>query len=258
MNHTFKYWIESKDIFGFERELYADPKPEKLEKPVKEFSLARLVTSLGQYHIGTKEPNIRFVNEVQWGEHPGAIRVRIGNKLNVMVERLNVDLQGINRWGCKRFYQIPQEGYGGNEEAVSQEIINVLKEVDMEPLDSANHDYKDLEELAASMSNILKKTSNSLFIFEGTRKNNEDEYIIRFSLRGQGTGWRHQKRIEENHTRLNYNKDHGVIKLSNFNIYSPMKGHEWLQSQQDLQLYFFPSQPMSEIIECISNWMYWY
>ncbi|MCK9458476.1 MAG: hypothetical protein M0R80_02385 [Proteobacteria bacterium] len=258
MKNTFKCWIESKDIFGFERELYADPKPEKLEKPVKEFSLTRLMTSLGQYPLGVKEPNIRFINEIQWGQDPGAIRVRIGNKLCVMVERLNIDLQGMKRWGCKRFYQIPQDGSGGQEESVSQEIMEVIKQVDMEPLDSANHDYKDLEELAASMSNMLKKTSNSLFIFEGTRKNDEDEYIIRFSVRGMGQGWRQQRRIEENHTRLNYNKDHGVIKLSNFNIYSPQKGREWQQSQQDLELYFFPSQPMEEVVECISNWMYWY
>ena len=188
MKHTFKFWIEAKDIFGFERELYADPKPEKLEKPVKEFSLAQLITSLGKYQLGVKEPNIKFINEIQWGEYPGAVRVRIGNKFNIMVERLNVDLQGNYRWGCKRFYQIPQEGFGGNENAVSQEIMEVLKQVDMEPLDSASHDYADLEQLAASMSNMLKKTSCSLFVFEGTRKNNDDEYIIRFSVRGHGQG----------------------------------------------------------------------
>ena len=258
MKHTFKFWIETRDVFGFEKELYADPKPEKTEKPIKEFSLACLITSLGQYPLGVKQPDIKFINEIHWGEEPGAIRVRIGNKLCVMIERRNIDFQGTNRWGCKRFYQIPQTGEGGNEESFAQEIMEVLKAVDFEPLDSANHEYTGLEELAASMSNMLKKTSNSLFVFEGTRKSNDDEYIIRFSVRGHGTGWRHQRRIEENHTRLNYSKDAGVIKLSNFNVFSPMQGHEWLQAQQDLELYFFPSQPTEEMIECIANFMYWY
>jgi len=258
MKHGFKTWCETKDVFGFEKELYADPKPERSEKPVKEFSLIRLMTSLVQYPLSTKNPKIKFINEIHWGQGPGAIRVWLGTGLNVMIERMNTDLQGIDRWGCKKNYQIPQEGSGGTEEGVSQEIMEIIKQIDMEPMDSPNKDYQDLEELAASMGSMLKKTANSLFIFEGVRKVDDDQYIIRFSCRGHGAGWRNQWRIEENHSILSFDKNSGLIKLINCNVKSPMKGHVWEFPPKDLEWCFFPTQDKMEIIEAISNHMYWY
>jgi hypothetical protein len=254
----FKQWCEVHDVFGFEKELYADPKPEQEEKPVKEFSLTLLTNSLGKYPIGVKQPCIKFINEVQWGTGPGAIRVWVGSKLSLIIERMNVDLQGMNRWGCKKVYQIPQSGFGENEESVAQEVMELITQIDKEPLDSAHHDYQNLEELAANMAESLKKTANSLFIFEGVRKVDDSHYIIRFSVRGHGAGWRHQNRIEENHMRLYYDNESGTIRMSNFNVYSPMKGHEWKQPPQDLDLVFFPTQDKEEILEVAACWMYWY
>jgi hypothetical protein len=258
LKHTFKNWVEVHDVFGFEKELYAEPKPEKSEKPIKEFSLTRLTNSLGSYHLGVKEPEIKFINEVWWGQGPGSVRVWIGTGLNVMIERMNVDLQGMNRWGCKRVYQIPQESGGGNEESIAQEIMEVIKQIDMEPLDSAHHVYEDLEELAATMANTLKKTAHNIFIFEGVRKIDETNYIIRFSVRGSGAGWRGQQRIEENQTQLTFDKDSGLLRLTNYNVKSPMRGHLWQLPPKDTDWYFFPTQDKMEIVETICNTLYWY
>jgi hypothetical protein len=254
----FKQWVEVHDVFGFEKELYAEPKSEKGEKPIKEFSLTRLTNSLGQYPLGVKQPDIKFINEIWWGQGPGAMRVWVGTGLNVMIERMNVDLQGMNRWGCKRVYQIPQGGCGGNEESVAQEVMEIIQQIDMEPLDSANHQFEYMEDLAASMANMLKKTAHPVFIFEGVRKVDDVNYIIRFSVRGQGTGWRSHQRIEENQTQLTFDKNSGLIRLTNYNVRSPMRGHTWTLPPKDTDWYFFPSQDKTEIIETICNTMYWY
>lgn len=124
---TFSQWLEAFDIFGFEKELFAEPKNVYDEKPVKGFSYQRLMDNLVKYPIGSKQPKVKHINEICWGEGPGALRLRIGTGLNCQFERMNVDLQGINRWITKKVYQIPQQGYGGHEDAIAQEAISLLK-----------------------------------------------------------------------------------------------------------------------------------
>jgi hypothetical protein len=256
---TFTQWLETHDIFGFDKELYAEPKNVYDEKPVKRFSLQKMMENLSRHSIGSRQPIIQQVNEVRWGEGPGSLRVWIGTGLNVMFERMGVDLQGTNRWITKKVYQIPQSGYGGHEDVVANEALEVLQQINETPLESATREYNELEDLVVSMASNLRKTARSCFIFEGVRKVNDEQYIIRFSVRGQGVETQDQQRVEEHQTLVHYDKESGLIRLIDYNLESPVgKGHKWEFMQADSDWYFAPNQPREEIIETISNTLYWY
>jgi len=259
MTHTgFQKWCEVRDVFGFEKELYAEPKDNNDALPIKRLRLGHLTDDLLRYKLGTKTPQSPFVGHVEWGRGPGAIKVWIGTGLNVMFERLAIDLQGQNRWACKRVYQIPQEGYGGHEDAIAQEIMEVAAEIDKAPPESPNADYNDLESLVVAMSNRLKRVARDIFVFEGTRKVDDNQYIIRFSVRGHGVEAPDQQRVEEHQVRLVFYKDTGVIEVVDYNIESPIGAHTWEIMSKDTGWSYYPSQPPEEIIETIANTMAWY
>lgn len=260
-SYKFKDWLlqEGKDIFGFEKDRAVKKKDERDEKPVNGINLEQISDYLSMHEIGVKRPRIRFVNEVHWGKGPGALRVWFGTGLNVMIERQGVDLNGTPRWYTKKIYQLDQTGYGGFEDAIAYEIIEQLEKIDETELDSAKRDYDDLESLVAHMASAMKRTARPVFIFEGIRKVDRNNYVIRFSLRGHGVEAQEQQRVEENQTQITFDKESGVVRVTNFNIESPVgKDHKWEIMPTDTDLNFFPTQSREEIVETMATTLHWY
>lgn len=260
-SYKFQDWMirEGKDIFGFEKDKAVKRKDDRDEKPVNGINLESISNYLAMHEIGSKRPYIKFVNEIHWGRGEGALRVWFGTGLNVMVERQGQDLNGTPRWYTKKIYQLDQTGYGGFEDAIAFEIIEQLEKIDETQLDSATRDYDELENLVAHMASKMKRTARDVFVFEGIRKIDRNNYVIRFGVRGHGVEAQDQQRVEENQTQVTFDKESGVIRLTNYNIESPVGGgHSWEIMPTDTDLNFFPTQPRDEIVETMANTMHWY
>mgnify|MGYP006908275071 CR=1 FL=1 len=256
----FQYWLvkEGKDIFGFEKNLELEKKKPEDEKPIIQFNVEEMMDLLAMHSLGAKQPFIRFSNEIHWGRGNGALRLWMGTGLNIMIERQGIDLNGTPRWICKRLYQIDPSGYGGFEDAVAEELLEQLKKIDESELDSPSREYEDLEGLVASMASVIRRTARDIFIFEGIRKIDQYNYIIRLGVRGHGIEAQDQQRVEENQTHVSYDKNSGVIRLLNYNVESSKAQHEWAIMVTDTDLNFFPTQTREEIVETIANTLHWY
>lgn len=256
----FKKWIieEFKDVFGFDKEFIPSINNRPSTKPVNTINPEEIMNYLSKHKIGEREPVIKFVNEIHWGSGPGALRAWIGCSLAVMLERQGTDLIGIPRWITKKVLQINKEGVGGDENAISMELLDELEKIDVDPLDSAKNNYNELENLVGTMADVLRRTAKNIFIFEGVRKISDHNYIIRMSVRGQGVEAPDQRRVEENQTRIMYDPETGLIRMNNYNIESPLYGHKWQIMPSDNDWYFCPTQSREEITETLAVTMHWY
>lgn len=262
----FKNWmcLESLADFGFnnDNEPTQEEKDQKAigdSKPIDTFDIEFMMEYLSNQVIGGKKGKMPFVNEVHWGEGAGSLRVWSGTSLCINIDRMGHDLTGCPKWGTKKYFQINRSGYGGHEPAVAQEIVEQLKLLDQKPLDSPSSNYQELESLVSAISEQLRQSSRNIFLYEGVKKKNDNEYIIRFGVRGHGIEAQDQQKVEENHTTVTYDKKTGMIRLINTNIESAVGGgSKWEIMPSDTDWYFFPTQPKNEIVEAIATAMRWY
>jgi hypothetical protein len=210
------------------------------------------------HKLGFKDPTVKFMNEIHWGTGPGSIRVLFGTGLNIMLEKQTTDLIGTPRWITKKVYQLDQSGYGGHEDAIAHELLEQLEKIDQMPPDSPQHDYQELENLVCNIAGSMRRTARSIFIFEGIKKLADNEYVIRMGVRAHGLELWDQRRVIENQTNVTYNPETGVIRMTNYNVASKTKGHEWRMTPSDTNWYFCPTQSREEITETICNAMHWY
>lgn len=270
--YTFKQWLnrwkklfddaaftEWKDIFGFDSDVVMSPKKLLDEKPVDQIDVEYVVKNLSHSPLRSYPPVVKFMNEIHWGNGTGEIRVRITPKMKVLIERLGTDLNGNPRWYCKRVWQLDRSGSGGKEAAIAEEIFEEIQAVDRQEPDSPKRDYQDFQDLVIRIAEQIKKVAAPIFIFEGVRKVNDFNYIIRMSVRGHGVEAPHQRRVEENQTQVVFDKDAGLIRMTNYNLLSEVgRNHSFTISPPDHIWYFFPTQSDKEIANTITNVMYWY
>jgi hypothetical protein len=259
--NVFHNWLlkEGKDIFGFEREIVPVRRNPHDDEPLKTFNIEEVMNYLVTCDVGPLSPKINFVNEIRWGDGSGAIRVRVGTNLDVMIEKQGIDLRGDPRWYTARVYQLRRDGAGGTEVTVANEILDVVKKVAKQPMPSPTNEYVDLENLVFSIANAIRKTGSPIFLFEGIRKIGDNNYIVMLGLRGHGVEHQDQKRVMQNQTHITYSKDTGIIRIFNYNIESPVgKSQNWKLMEADVDWYFAPNQPREEIVETIANTLHWY
>jgi hypothetical protein len=248
---NFKRYLEALADFGFEAKP-AEPvgRPE-MENPINTFNIEQMRDILIERELGPFRPFSRFVNEVQWGYNPGAIRLWVDPKSGVYMDRLGNDLDGTPRWYTNRFYQINRHGYGGYEEVVTQELFDHLEKIQESPNDSPMAGFDGMFDLIRSLTERLRREAKSIFIFDRVQKMHENRYLVCFNLRGQGVQAPQQKRIEKNITDINYYPEGGYLRAINYNYESPLGEHKWEVSGPDIDIVFFPTQPKDEIIDPI-------
>jgi len=260
-NH-FKRWLfrEYKDIFGFDKETGYKRKRDDAEDPINRFDVEAFMSYMKMHDLGVKKAKLPFSSEIIWGEgNSGDIRMRLGTGLSVYIERKGTDLRGESRWFTKKVFQINRDGFGGYEDIVSKELIDVAKRLDETPLEFPKRDYDELENLVSSMATSIKRTARDYFIFEGVRKITDHSYIIRLGVRGAGVEAPDQRRILENQTHITYNQKSGIIRVMNFNVESPVgQAARWELMPTDVDFHFAASQTRDEIIESIADTLHWY
>ncbi len=258
---SFKKYFEATDIFGFE------PKPapqtseddDRLSKPIRQFDVELMMDLLSKKRIGLFEPFMPFLHEIRWGHQPGAIKLEIDTGYTFYIKKLGTDKQGSPRWATKRVFQLNRQGFGGLEDTVAQEIYEQIAKYAASNIESPVEDYKDLEGLVDHIYSKVRRTSKQIFIPEGIRKLHDDAYIIKFGVRGSGVEARNHQRVEQNQTLITYDRQAGTIRVTNYNLESPVGGgHSWDIGTNDLDLYFFPTQDRDEISETVAVHMKYY
>jgi len=261
---TFGHWLrENADIFGFDagdRRHEIQPMPPKLkDEPVDRVNIEEVVKGLARYTVGEKQPHIAFVGEVRWGWGTGSIRVATGSRMKLVIERLGHDLEGNSRWFTEKIYQINRAGFGGHEESIIHDVLGEVKKIDERPMPSPNHEYDGLENFVSALANSYKRTARDIFLYEGIKKVDDENYIIRMAVRGSGVEHQDQRRVLENQTFVNFSPSRGVLRIFNYNVESPVgNAPQWRLMPSDVDWYFTPNQSRDEILEALSTHMHWY
>lgn len=254
MKLKFRNWLEAvEDIYGFEDK---EPEDERVDDlPIKSFSIHRLLNELSDYTIGELVCYRNFVDQVQWGNEPGALRVRLTPNLGVILERMTSDLQGKPFWITKKLFKLRNQEFAGRESTVAAEINHHIQEISKESLDSPSANYN-LYPLAIRLADRVKKHIHNMFIYEEFKKINENNYNILFSLVGAGvgrllgsgnqTGWTPAGIID-----ISYNPERGSIKGILNTISVDNDTDSWRIDVPYFLSEFAPSQPAEEIITTI-------
>lgn len=256
----FKRFFEGTDIFGFDHDRAKDePDDNMLSRPIRQFDLEVMMEILARKDINGTEPYMPFMNEIRWGNHPGAIKLEVDTGYTFYIKKLATDRQGNPRWVAKRVFQLNRQGYGGLEDAVAHEVYEHLKNYSDSMIEAPVEEYKDLENLVQHIYNKVKRTSKNIFIPEGIKKISEHVYIIKLGVRGHGVQEMDQMRTEQNQTMVSYDPAQGTIRITNYNLSSPVGGpHDWQIGVNDFDLYFFPTQDRDEISETVSVHLKYY
>lgn len=257
---SFKKFFEAVDIFGFDRkEPESAEEVGMLSEPIHQFDVELMMDLLSKKRLGILESITDFPNVMQWGSQPGAIKLEVDTGYRFSIKKLGIDKVGNPRWVTKKMFQLNRNGYGGYEDSVAQEVFESLEDVSKTNIESPVEDYKDLEKLVTNIYSKLKRTSKSIFIPEGVKKLHDDAYVIKFGVKGQGLEARSQQRVEQNQTLVTYDRAQGTIRITNYNLTSPVGGgHEFKINQNDLDVYFFPTQDRDEISEVVAVRMKYY
>lgn len=259
---NFKVWVEStwNPPKRWRRRVEAkEPDNPRKGLPILPFKAGMMMQELSNYSINNLEPKMKYSNEVHWGDGPGAMRIYIGTGLNVVLERMIIDKSGKNRWITKKVYQINQNAYSGLESSVVTEILDKILKVNESKLDSFKNEFISIENLVGKIYNSIIRTAKPIFKGQGIKKVNENTFIIRLMVKGQGAGAPGHNRILENQTTVFYDDTTGIIRMINTNLETPMgSGGKWEIREADTDFKFLPTQSSEEIAETISNTLHWY
>lgn len=257
---SFRRFFESKDIFGFETEKEKDqPLDPMLMDPIKTFDVELMIELLSKKKIGAYKPVSDYMNEIRWGSQPGAIKLEVDTGYGFLFKKLGTDKQGNPRWYTKRIYQLNRNGYGGMEDSVAQEVYENLERFVEGGIDAPQEEYSDLDSLVRHIYSKMRRNAKIMFIPENIKKLNDNAYLLCFGVRGHGLEFRNQQRVEQNQTLVSYDESQGTIRICNYNLLSKVGGpHEFKISQNDLDLYFFPSQSRDEIADAVATFMKFY
>lgn len=251
----FKKFIESRDIFGFEPKVSDAGGDGMFEKPIHQFDLELMMEYLSHKSIGANEPYSKFMNEINWGSLPGSIKLEVDTGYTFYIKKLGIDRQGSPKWVTKKMFQLNRQGYGGMEDAIAQEIYQKLETASEGAYDGPQEGFSDddLKSLVLHLYEKSKHVMKNIFVPMGIKKLQENAYVFSMEVRGGGCETQGQRRIEQNQTTVTYDKSQGTIRVFNYNVESPVGGpHKWEIMENDIDLYFFPSQSREEISDCLA------
>jgi hypothetical protein len=255
----YKDFMEWKDIFGFDSKPKVQQKEPKAKTPTQKFDVETMCQHLSEQKLGEKDPSLKFIDVVQWGEGEGSIKIRLGTGINVFIERLSHDLQGSPHWLAKKIYQINREGYGGYEVYVANELMSEVIKINEKKLDTPKNKWENIEKLIVDMASRLRSVARSIFIFEGITKLKDNHYVICFSVRGHGVEAPDHRRVIQNQTDVVFEEDAGLLKIVNTNVEAGVgSSNKWEIMPADSITRFAPTQSNEEIIETIATVLKYY
>ena len=243
-----------KDIFGYERASKRDEtRPNSMY--AKTLNTEIVMSELSRLPVHNKEPMVEWHDTIAWGSGmPGTLKLVVSplGSLKATIRKLVVDEEGQNTWVCKKVYPLNLR-----EGRTEQDWVGVfhddLKKIAMEGQDGGAKNFPRLDRFMINLGGKIKQNAPLIFVFEGIRRSDEDNYIIYMSYRGQGVQRRDQRRCEQFNVSVGFCKTRGLLHIWGYDVSSPMRGHKWEVRPAEWNEYFTPSQGEKDIIESVIN-----
>jgi len=254
----FKRFYEAVDIFGFEggRNAVEDEAHKELENyPIRQFDVELMMKLLVRKKLGLHEADYSgFMNEISWGgERPGAMSLKVDTGYTFHIRRLNYDLEGNKRWATKKLFQLNRRGLAGYEDIIANEIYETIEKLNQNEIDHPKPKFENLEKLTHKVSQAMRRVSNPIFIFRGIKKLSETCYHVVFECRAGGVEAQDQQTVDANVTQISFDETTGTVRINNYNLESGTgRERKFEIMPDDINMYFFPTQPMEEICDCIA------
>ena len=254
---------EFNDIFGFEAEYPQFEKKEDDGKPIKRLDSGAVLDELAKSPLGTKQPTHTWHDMIEWGNgRNGDIKVTFSplGSFKATIKKRQMDLEGNTVWICKKvmplnaasFPDQPVSKPSKSESEIAGDIYENLLKIDKEFMNASEHEF-DMEDLVVEVAQRVKIYAPQLFIFNGCRKIDENNYIIYLGVRGQGVERRTARRVEQFDINMSFSRKTGIIRVWGCDISSPTKGHKWESRPAEWNENFATYQSKNEIAESIVN-----
>lgn len=255
----YKEWAD----YGFEKKSILGPQggtqPIKGDVPLNPLKPEQIIdelTHLGP--LGIYEPRAR-PDIVEWGQDFGAMRVEFSplGSSKIFARRQIKDLKGEATWVCKFVWPMTNENKINDKEAtVAHDIYENLQKLSMTMIDSPKRSYPDFEKLVNKITDSVRMEYPSYCMFPaGSKKINEHYFKIYFEYRGHGQArMRHRNaRSEQFDIDIFWDKQKGMLRVWGYNIDSESSQHSWKVQPSEWDEWFAPTQPIEEIVECVSK-----
>jgi len=256
---TFRQWLESRDIFGFEGKREERPKA-KDEDPIVPMNAEVIIETMLDTEIEGRKAFSDYPDQVQWGREPGAMQMVISplGSFKSIVRKLQTNLKGESVWVCKKIipYRDIMHSNLRFDEAFAMDLFEQIEEISKGEIEAPVWDYNGLEPLTLKIANrcIRKDVLPDIFVFRGVREIKKNEnYLIFFEPRGQGVEAPGSARVEQFVIDMSYDGSTGMIRSFGHDIQSPTKGHLWYPQPSEWDEYFSPTQDQNEVIQAISS-----
>ena len=260
MTKSFRKWLvsEGKDLFGFEDARPVAKKRMDDDLPVTPISADIILEYMQTRSLGDQECFSDSHDEVQWGRHPGAVRMVISplGSFKTIIRKLQNDLLGEDVWVCKQILPF-KEILNASErldERVAEQIFERIEECWRDDIEAPSHDYNGLERLAVKVAESARRkgTIPEIFVYRGVRMIEKDRhYNIHFEVAGQGVEAPGSSRVEQFSIEMAYDRESGMIRSFGNNIQSPTRGHVWYPQPSEWDEKFSPSQDEDQIVAAI-------
>ena len=263
---NFKHWLNEsyQDLFGFDNAMDAEKlialkKPD--DKPIMHFQINQMMEDLASRHLGHKFGFQRFVNQAQWGETNGAIRVVVGSQHTIHIERLTSNMQGDPTWITKRVFRINLTEYSRNYQPVAEAIYDQVEDIFNEGLEGPSRKFSTdaLADLVDDIVDKVKERGHDVFVYDKVKKVNENNYIVQFNARGGGVGalfkTRNEARINQFMIDISYNENYGMLHAMLSTVQSGDEGTSWELTPSIFEGWYSPNQRPHEIMETILTTM---
>lgn len=255
---TFRQWLESRDIFGFEGKREERPR-EVDEDPIVPMNAEVIIETMLGTDIEGRKAFSDYPDQIQWGREPGAMQMVISplGSFKSIVRKLQTNLKGENVWVCKKIipYKDIMHSNVRFDEAFAMDLFEQIEKISKGGMEAPVYDYNGLESLVLKIANrcVRKDVMPEIFVFRGVRaiKKNEN-YVIFFEPRGQGVEAPGSARVEQFMIDMSYDGKTGMVRSFGHDVQSPTRGHVWYPQPSEWDEYFSPAQSPTEISEAIA------
>lgn len=258
MELNFKKWALAEWAkFGFEKERMISRKNAKDENPINPIDSHQIIDELRRMPaLGFDRPHHVWTDVIQWGDHPGSLRIDISplGSYKVLMRRKMSDLQGETTWICVGVLNLNETSHNTNEVAIAHKVYEQLKTIHTQLPHGASHECPAFEKIVWSLYDATRKDYPDYYMFPtGIKKINENYYKLIFEFRGHGVESPTRGRAEQFNIDIFWDKEKGLVRCWGYNIDSKIRQHTWTVQPSEWDEYFSPTQPVNEITTIVTK-----
>jgi DNA-directed RNA polymerase subunit N (RpoN/RPB10) len=255
----FKKWLINEDIFGFEKYKKPIDKTEVYDGPLSPIAADTIMESMMGKNIQGQEAFSDFHDQVQWGRHPGAVRMVISplGSYKSIIRKLQINLEGTENWVCKKIipYKNMLHTTFSFDEHLAEEMFEKIENIYKEQINAPSKEYNNLEKLVVQISKYCCRADiiPEIFIHKGIKKKSNENYLIVFECKGHGVEAPDSMRLEQFIIEMSYKKSTGMIRSFGYGVQSPTRQHLWRPQPSEWDEFFSSGQSEKEIVEAIGS-----